>query len=168
MKVKLGLAVLAAVLLALFVTGAPAWSMSPPNPPELCQDSWEHDDTMATASIYPMNGETQRHTLDDFTDEDWFSLQLVMGTTYTITTFSLTPNTDTVITLYNSSGQQVAENNDYRPWPELGSQIVYRPYATGTFYLKALDFYFRGGCRAYSINVREGWRYHHWLVFMGG
>ena len=79
-------------------------------------------------------------TLDDKFDEDWIRVELVEGKTYSITLTGIGPDadTDTVLRLYNSAGQQVAfhDDVDYAAG-KVNSMLTFSPAATGAYYLSA-------------------------------
>ncbi len=76
----------------------------------LTTDSFEPDDTTATAAPITVNGAAQTHTFYPAGDVDMVSFSATTGTTYTIKTFGLTNGTDTFIELLDSSGNLVATN----------------------------------------------------------
>ena len=79
-------------------------------------------------------------TLDSKFDEDWIRVELVEGKTYSITLTGIgaDADTDTVLRLYNSTGQQVAfhDDVDYAAG-KVNSLLMFSPAATGTYYISA-------------------------------
>ena len=79
-------------------------------------------------------------TLDSKFDEDWVRVELVEGKTYSISLNGIGPDadTDTILRLYNSAGQQVAfhDDVDYAAG-KVNSLLMFSPAATGTYYISA-------------------------------
>ena len=79
-------------------------------------------------------------TLDSKFDEDWIRVDLVEGKTYSISLNGIGPDadTDTVLRLYNSAGEQVAfhDDVDYAAG-KVNSLLMFSPAATGTYYISA-------------------------------
>jgi hypothetical protein len=74
-------------------------------------DDWEPDDSAEEASsIEP--GETQSHNLHVEGDHDWLCFEAIGSTTYAIQTSQLGREIDTVISLYDDAGKQLAEDDD--------------------------------------------------------
>ena len=73
----------------------------------------EEDNHTGTPHTVSPNGRFDG-TLDDKFDEDWIRVELVQGNTYTITLAGVGPDadTDTVLRLYDTRGEQVAFNDD--------------------------------------------------------
>ena len=112
-----------------------------------CEDRYEPDDTLGTAKEIVQNTD-QVHTFchnDSSKDRDWLFFPAVSGKLYTMLTKDLTGPVDTVITLYNSNGQALAENDDYVPGQGLSSRIDYTFSASGTYYLQVRDKRANGG-----------------------
>lgn len=76
----------------------------------LAPDSFEPDDTTATAVPITVNGAAQTHTLYPAGDTDYVSFSASAGTTYTIETFGLSNGADTYIEILDSSGKVMATN----------------------------------------------------------
>ena len=77
-------------------------------------DSFEPDDTYATASPIVVDAAAQQHTIFPEGDEDWVSFAVNAGQTYTIETASGTPaeDVDTVLYLYDSDGTTQIDSDD--------------------------------------------------------
>ena len=98
-------------------------------------------------------------------DDDWFQVQLVAGTTYTIrmngSTVGAGTLADPFVYLHNSAGAQIASNDDisgsmvpttdpnYNP----NSFLRFTPTIGGTYYISARDFG-DNSAGSYQINVR--------------
>ena len=85
-------------------------------------------------------GERFQGTLDNKFDEDWIRVDLVEGTTYDITLQGIGPDadTDTILRIYNSEGEQVGfhDDVDYAAG-RVNSRLAFSPEATGAYYLSA-------------------------------
>ena len=70
-------------------------------------------------------------------DHDWYAVSLVAGQTYDFRLLGVgrTPLADTLLTLRNASGTQVAVNDDAGGALTLNSAITYTATTTGTFFL---------------------------------
>ena len=74
------------------------------------------------------------------TDADWVRVELTAGETYTMTLGGIGPGPagDTVLTLYDNTGAQVARNDDVNfSAGETHSQLTFRPNTDGIYYLQA-------------------------------
>jgi len=74
-------------------------------------DDWEPDDSAEEASSLEP-GETQSHDLHAKGDHDWLCFEAVAGATYAIQTSQLGREIDTVVSLYDEAGKQLAEDDD--------------------------------------------------------
>ena len=85
-------------------------------------------------------GDRFEGTLDDKFDEDWIKVDLVEGKTYTITLNGIGPDvdTDTVLRVYNSEGEQVGfhDDVDYAAG-KVNSILTVSPDASGVYFLSA-------------------------------
>lgn len=125
-------------------TATPAVSVTPT--PIICEDVYEPDNSRQDADnfsrILDLNTE-QVHTLcrnqGTQTDEDWVKFAASGGKIYTMLTKDLTGPTDTVISLYDSEGNKLAENDDYQPGTSLASRIDYTFGSTSIYYLRIRD-----------------------------
>lgn len=160
--IPFALAALFLVLVALVVTAVPAASgalLRSTDPSAqlqgVCPDQYEPDNSFSQAKPILPNGAAQRHTFDPVGDQDWKRFQATAGRTYTATTFNLLLDTDTTLRLYEPDGVTVVvSNDDYQGSPEpLASQIVWTAPADGQYYLRIRDFYGRGDCLGYDINL---------------
>jgi hypothetical protein len=80
--------------------------------PEPGADSFEPDDTFAQASPIETDGTLQAHTLTPADDRDYVSFEVESGTRYTVETAGLGADCDTVLTLYDEDGTELAWNDD--------------------------------------------------------
>ncbi|HJX37232.1 MAG TPA: PPC domain-containing protein, partial [Anaerolineae bacterium] len=88
-------------------TPTPALSTPPP-----AQDPFEPDDTLAQASPMGTEGDRQAHILSPAGDRDYVSLQVEAGVRYTVETGGLGSQCDTVVTLYDQDGTELAQDDD--------------------------------------------------------
>ncbi len=123
----------------------------------LCIDPFEPDNNPTEAALISTDGASQIHTLHVPGDEDWIAFDATLGAVYTATTFDLVLDTDTVLRLYDVDGATLlAVNDDYPGSPEpLASQIAWTAPADGRYFLMVRDYYGRGLCLGYTINVVE-------------
>ncbi len=143
-SLQLGAALLLALGMLVSVSVVVARPL-PPNAPNgvivhACPDSYEVDDLMSEAKPL-LSGVPQQHTFDGNTnlgipDKDWVKFPVVRTGIYTLTTYNLSPLADTVIDLYDASGNIVAQNDDSGA-ADFGSQIVWTApaLASGDYYL---------------------------------
>ena len=99
-----------------------------------------HIETPYTISV----GNSFEGTLDDKFDEDWIRVDLVEGKTYNITLNGIGPDvdTDTVLRIYSSAGEQVGFHDDVDyAVGKVNSMLTFSPDATGVYFLSG------GACR---------------------
>ena len=93
-------------------------------------------ETPLTVSV----GDRFQGTLDDKFDEDWIRVDLIEGKTYDITLSGIGPDvdTDTVLRIYNSQGEQVGfhDDVDYAAG-KVNSMLSFSPDDTGVYFLSA-------------------------------
>ena len=85
-------------------------------------------------------GDSFEGTLDDKFDEDWIRVDLTEGKTYNITLTGIGPDvdTDTVLRIYSSAGEQVGfhDDVDYAAG-KVNSRLTFSPEATAAYYISA-------------------------------
>jgi hypothetical protein len=102
---------------------------SSPDAPS-CGDPYEDTDNNPNTPTSQANGTTVLHRLCPGSDQDWIALGLNTSSTYTLRASAQGPSVDTVLRLYDSSGNLIAEDNN----PNVrDSVIVFRPTTSGTF-----------------------------------
>jgi len=74
-------------------------------------DEWEPDDTPEDASPIEMGG-VQGHNLHVAGDQDWLYFEAEPGESYQIETSNLGREIDTVVSLYDSTGNELASDDD--------------------------------------------------------
>ncbi len=89
-------------------------------------------------------------------DQDWVEVQLTAGQRYTFTLDSTgaSPLEDPLIRLFNSSGSQVAENDDRSLGVDLESTLSFTATSTGTYYIAA-DAYASNYDGNYTIGFEQ-------------
>ncbi len=102
--------------------------------PGIVPDAYEPDDTIAQARSFTVNGAGQNRNFHTPTDPDWVSFTASAGTTYTIYTYNLGAEADTVLELYNSAGSLIAYNDD--SGGGFASRIVWTAPASGSYFVK--------------------------------
>ncbi|WP_322495786.1 M4 family metallopeptidase [Chloroflexus sp.] len=119
-------------------------------------DAYEPDDTMAQARSFTVNDAGQDHNFHSATDVDWKVFTAAGGLTYTIYTYNLGAEADTVLELYNSNGTMLAYNDDGGGgW---ASRIVWTAPSSGTFFVKSRPYGSTGGrpTATYSFRIVTG------------
>ena len=97
----------------------------------------EQDDNLDTPLTLSV-GERFQGTLDTKFDEDWIRVDLLAGKTYDITLQGIGPDadTDTILRIYNSEGEQVGFHDDVDfASGRVNSRLAFSPEATGAYYL---------------------------------
>jgi hypothetical protein len=67
-------------------------------------------------------------------DQDFYAFAVKSGTFYKVLTEQLSPGLDTVLVIYNQSGQKIAENDDSGTAGQFQSQVVVQANTTGVYY----------------------------------
>ena len=103
----------------------------------------DDNDSFAEAREININGKLSG-AINPAGDIDYFSFEGTEGDWIAITTERLRSNQpsnlDTVVTLYDSSMEQLARNDDDIAGIDSDSEIIYHVAATGTYFLKVEDF----------------------------
>lgn len=108
-------------------------------------DAAEGISTTYTMSV----GDTFYGTIASSSDEDWVRIELTAGTTYEISHTGLSLS-DPYLRLYNSSGTQIAFDDD--GGPGLDSLLEFTATSSGTYYISADAFSTRTGTYALSVS----------------
>ena len=122
-----------------------------------CPDEHEPDDVPEQASVITTDGAAQQHTFHQAGDVDWVAFTVSDDTLdYAIETFDLVGGADTVIYLYDSDRERLLDWNDDAGPDTRASRLTFRPYHSGTFYLKVVNYDSDvAGCAVgYAIRVR--------------
>ncbi|HEM62557.1 MAG TPA: hypothetical protein ENO24_09715 [Chloroflexi bacterium] len=96
-------------------------------------DRYEPDDGIEDATNIRA-GDSQRHSMHIAGDQDWLSLEVEAGVTYVVASHALGEEMDTVLFLYDESGQEWARDDDGGDQPR-ASRLSWRAEQTGTVYL---------------------------------
>jgi hypothetical protein len=98
-------------------------------------DLTEPNNTFEEAhQIQPDAAATCQLTLWPPGDQDFYSFAVKSGTFYKILTNQLSPGIDTILKIYNQSGQPIAENDDSGVAGEFQSEVVIQANTTGIYY----------------------------------
>ncbi len=118
-------------------------------------DSHEPDDSRDQASEIEV-GSFQSHNLHVTGDGDWTSFQAMAGTNYVIGTFNLGDRIDTLISLYDANGRELASDDDGGD-QSLASRLAWTATEDGILYVMIQDLGDdeAGPGTEYGISVRE-------------
>lgn len=117
-------------------------------------DEWEPDDTPEDARPIEIGG-VQGHNLHMTEDQDWLYLEAEAGGSYAIETSNLGREIDTVISLHDSSGAELASDDD--GGEEFGSsRILWVAQESGRLYVqvRGLADTSAGPRTQYEVSVR--------------
>jgi hypothetical protein len=105
----------------------------------LCDaDIYEEDDTIPQAVSFDI-GTSQAHQFCD-DDTDWVKFPVIVNTTYTITTYAWGQRADTVLTLFDPSGQSLLRaNDDHQGTKDYSSRITWKAPSNGTYYVRTTN-----------------------------
>jgi hypothetical protein len=124
--------------------------------PEPGADSFEPDDNLAQANPIETDGTLQTHTLTPADDRDYVSFEVEAGTRYTVETGDLGADCDTLLTLYDEDGSELARDDDGAE-ESLASLISWTARADGILYaeVRQFDELVEGEDTGYQIWVTE-------------
>jgi hypothetical protein len=97
------------------------------------KDAYESGDTSADAVLITVGESQSRNHCDD--KGDWLVFDAVSGTTYTITTSGLGINSDTELTLYDTTPFFTEDYNDDINGSNIASEISWTAPADGRYYI---------------------------------
>ncbi len=97
-------------------------------------DAYEPNNTFAQSYSVGVGASTCGITFWPAGDVDYFHFFAKRGSTYRVFTKDLTPGIDTVLTLYNSSGSQIARNDDVGEIGTVRSEVQFTAGADGFYY----------------------------------
>jgi hypothetical protein len=119
-------------------------------------DDYEPDDSQNQASEIEI-GSIQMHNLHVTGDQDWVCFQATAGTEFVAETSNLEERIDTHISLYDSDGVQLAEDDDSGS-ETLASRLSWSARDSGTLCLLIRDLSdeVAGAGTGYAVSVREG------------
>ncbi len=115
-------------------------------------DSFEPDNAAASASNITVGAAAQSHNFHQNGDQDWVKFNASAGSAYVIETSNLQTSADTVLTLFNANGAQLAINDDSGgTW---ASRIAWTATDDGLFFVRAANYGNSGGAnRGYQLRV---------------
>jgi hypothetical protein len=119
-------------------------------------DAHEDDDDSGTARIIDVGGSPHDHNYCGAGDQDWAKFSASASVTYTIQTGNLGPESDTMLTLYDTDGStELAFNDDYAEG--LDSRIDFVFSSAGTYYVKSqhYDAEQYGAGTEYQISIEQ-------------
>jgi hypothetical protein len=140
---------------ATVVPATPTNTVAPPVPISGA-DAYEPDDGLLDAKQIATDGSPQSHNLHTQGDRDYLYFQASEGNVYTIDTFGLGADIDTIIYLYDDQEQELARNDDGTE-EALASRIVWIAPGSGTYYVMVRDLSedSSGPEASYGISVQE-------------
>ena len=97
-------------------------------------DAYEPNNTFAQSYSVGVGASTCSITFWPAGDVDYFHFFAKKGSTYRVFTKDLSPGIDTVLTLYNSSGSQIARNDDVGEIGTVRSEVQFTAGADGFYY----------------------------------
>jgi len=95
-------------------------------------DDLEEDDSFAQAQAIEVGGAAKTHSFCPAGDQDWVKFTVTNTQVYVLNTSNLGFASDTVLTLYDGQGNQLATNDDYDY--VRASRIVFEPSVSGDYY----------------------------------
>ncbi|MBX3052421.1 MAG: pre-peptidase C-terminal domain-containing protein [Caldilineaceae bacterium] len=95
-------------------------------------DDQEEDDSFAQARQIAVGGAAKTHNFCPAGDQDWVKFTMTSTQVYVLRTSNLGFAADTVLTLYDDKGNQLATNDDYDY--VRASRIVFEPSTSGEYY----------------------------------
>lgn len=123
---------------------------------EIALDAYEPDNTPAQAKIILTNGTLQEHTLCLAGDSDWMTFFAEAGVVYTIETSMLDwAETDTWLSLYESDGKTLIDENDDVDWG-LYSRIEWTAPADMNVYIRVTELGENLGDYRISVSGADG------------
>ncbi len=129
---------------------------TPQTPTPIFVDRYEPNNTLETA--FPTSADAT--ALCDITlwptgDVDWFRFAAKAGRAYELLTSNLDPGLDTVLSLYGTTGNLIASNDDFE-FGNLGSKVVFTANQNGNFFAQIVN---KGGSdpanKTYCFEVNQ-------------
>jgi hypothetical protein len=111
-------------------------------------DAYETDNKIAQAKAITVNGATQTHSIHAKGDVDWVKFTLSTSSNLVVETNGSAG--DTELRLYNSSGAQIAYNNDYNRY---FSRISVSNLAAGTYYASVNEYGNNATISSYTLRA---------------
>lgn len=129
---------------------------TPRTPTPIFVDRYEPNNTLETAfPTAPDASPLCDITLWPTGDVDWFRFAAKAGRAYEVLTTNLDPGLDTVLSLYGTTGNLIATNDDYE-FGNLGSRIVFTASQDGNYFAQIVN---KGGSdpanKTYCFEVNQ-------------
>lgn len=102
-------------------------------------DAFEPNNSFAQAFVTGAGSSLCNATFWPAGDVDYYRFFAKGGARYRVATKNLQPGIDTVLTVYNSSGSQIAQNDDVGEVGTVRSQIEFTANADGNFYAYVIN-----------------------------
>lgn len=102
-------------------------------------DMYEPDDVYTSASTIIVNGGGQSHTTHDSDNVDWLKFDAINGNDYTIETYNLDPDQDTMLYLFDTDGTTQLDLDD-DSGDGLASKISWTCPSDGTYFIKEVPY----------------------------
>ncbi|MDZ7814458.1 MAG: CFI-box-CTERM domain-containing protein [Planctomycetota bacterium] len=103
------------------------------------EDAFEDNDRRLDSTPLTDDGTTLNATFFPEDDEDWYSLAVIHDMQYTVSTSELVNGADTVVTVYNRTGDTVYGTNDNRHASTRESRVTFTPPYDQTVYIKVVQ-----------------------------
>lgn len=100
-------------------------------------DNYETDNSTTEAQMLILDSNSQTHNICPKGDQDWVEIQATRGTTFTVETLNLSPDSDTYLCLYDRSGNQL--NCDRDSGAGLGSRVVMKNVSDDLYFARVMD-----------------------------
>jgi hypothetical protein len=104
----------------------------------LSPDRYEPDGSLTLAGPI-QTGDVQEHNIHVEGDHDWLSFQAQEGRTYVVETYQLGEEMDTILFLYDETGQELAQDDDGGEEPR-ASSLTWTAQETGTLFVMIRDY----------------------------
>lgn len=121
-----------------FATSTPQPSQATTTP--IFVDQLEPNNTFGESrQLAPNAAATCRLTLWPPGDLDFYNIPVRNGTYYKVATDQLSPGLNTVLTIYDPAGNQIAQNNDFGPVGTLASQVIFQAKQDGLYFARVVN-----------------------------
>lgn len=119
-------------------------------------DSFEPDDSRASAKVLTVGTPAQPHTFYPAADEDWVKFTAQANITYTIETVNLKASSDPVLCLVDNAGAQLLCDDDNSAGA--GARILWKAAQAGDYFIQVKNFQPQvvGDDTAYQLRIQEG------------
>lgn len=100
-------------------------------------DNYETDNSSSEAQALLIDSNAQTHNICPKADQDWVEIQTTIGTTFTVETLDLGPDSDTYLCIYDRSGNKL--NCDRDSGAGLGSRVIMNNVDDEIYYARVTD-----------------------------